>query len=158
PRDPDPLGFQSSVYYWQRRWAEGEKALVRMIALTPADVEAQLSLARVRAHLHNDWNIALREYQRLDPEMNPQQKPDTVDMRRDYRGALEVLRSNPNDFFGVNHRSILIAENEAKLGHREAALAAYREGEAALRKILAERPRDDFARINLSYVCIMLGK
>ena len=62
------------------------------------------------------------------------------------------------ELIGATPKTIKIAENHLKLGNREAADTALRQAEITLRKLVQERPRDRYARVNLAYALALLGQ
>ncbi len=157
PKDPDPPGFQAAVLYWTRRFAEQEKALRRLLVLSP-DPGVEEYIAISQAHQMNDWDFYTREALRLDPAMSPEQRVNCRFFRRDFRGVLEALQGVKGDMVGSTPKSIVTAGNQLKLGNRVAADEAFREAETSLRIAVEERPRDRSARLLLAYACAGLGK
>ena len=157
PKNPEPPGYQAAVLYWLRRFDEAEKALRRLLVLTP-DPGVEEYMADCRAIHTNDLGAYLRELERLDSAMTPQQRVSARFRRRDYKGALEALQSIQGEMVGATQKSILVADNQLKLGNRAEADAAYRDAEVSCGNLVQERPRDRFARVNLAYASAMLGK
>ncbi len=156
PKNPEPPGYQAAVYYWTRRFDESEKSLQRLLVLNP-DPGVEEYMADSRAIHTNDLDSYLREVQQLDSAMSPQQRATARFRRRDYSGAIEALKAVQGEWVGATLKLVLVADNQYKLGNRDAAEAVYREAETSLRKLVQERPRDRFARVNLAYALARLG-
>ena len=168
PRDWRVIDFQSSAYWALRRYDDLERVLQRKMILRPdLEVELELELAMTRAKKNNDWTSYIRELQRLDPRMDDEMRVGTRFEARDFAGALEALQRVKGEEVDGLPKLIALGEIRTQLGNRQAAVAAYREAEAQLRKIVAERPppksaEDDMMarklKRELALVCAILGK
>jgi TolB-like protein/Tfp pilus assembly protein PilF len=174
PRDPQIPDNIGATYLFMRLWKDAERAETRALALDPHNTEAARVLARTRLNATGDIDSARRALDGFPEAITSLTREwfaagevagfsgiwvylDVIERR--FTDAFQALEKKmvSND---LGHLQQLVGRAALRVlaGDPEAAKSAGQEALPLLEARLRERPDDDFAMTELSWVYLALGR
>ncbi len=165
PRSTTPLLTLAETAYYDRRYEDAERYLLRTLALTPGDAQASRLLAWVSASWHGDADTA-RAFVEAALDADPVALPGADDLQSWW--LVRVAADNSGDLlgrlslesFGGDTITYLLslADLERRRGHVDAVRAAYAAAVSVLEKKLAANPEEPRYHSELGVALAGIGR